>query len=231
MVDWSGVHSITVSMHEGMLTLALIAVVVRFLAVIVPKIPFVGWLFSDEFVAKAARYSETVAFIAALGGAIGIIASATTGTILFTPGGILSSVTVQNKVMMVIYSFTFWVVFLTIRLRFGDNKIWTNKVLTLFYPATALMGFLTTMFAGSIGGTLAGKETILEPFYQLFGIHKNQPWILPPITEFSKMVVNSPLKDLLNVSSILQIVIILNVVIIALVLIYVAAGAHSRSKT
>jgi len=231
MVDWSGVHSITVSMHEGILVLATIAVIVRFLVNIVPKLPVVGWFFSDEFLQKTARISETVAFIAGLGGTIGIIASAVSGTILFTPGGILQSTIVQNKVMIVIFAFTFWADFLVIRLRFGDEKIWTNRVLQFFYPLTAVIGMTLVTVGGSIGGTLTGKESVIEFIFAYLGIHKTDPWILPPITEFSKMVVNSPLQYMVNVSSILQIVIGLNIVIIALVLAYVSLGSGSKKAS
>lgn len=231
MVDWSGVHSITVSMHEGMLTLAVIAVIVRFLVNIVPKLPVVGWFFSDEFLQKTARISETVAFIAALGGTIGTVASAASGTILFTPGGILQSTIVQNKVMIVIFAFTFWVDFLAIRLKFGDEKIWSNRVLQFFYPLIALIGFTFVTVGGSIGGTLAGKESVIEFVFALLGIHKTDPWIVPPITEFSKMVVNSPLSSLVNVSSMLQIVIVVNIIIVALVLVYIGMGARSKTAS
>jgi len=230
MVDWSGVHSITVSMHEGMLMLALIAVIVRFLVNIVPKLPVIGWFFSDEFLQKTAQISENVAFIAALGGTIGIIASAMSGTILYTPSGILQSTIVQNKVMIAIFAFAFWVDFLAIRLKFGDEKIWSNRVLQFFYPLVALIGFTFVTVGGSIGGTLAGKESVIEFIFAYLGVHKTDPWILPPITEFSKIVVNSPLQYLVNVSSMLQIVIVVNVIIVALVLIYIGMGARSKTS-
>jgi len=231
MVDWSGVHSITVSMHEGMLTLAVIAVIVRFLVNIVPKLPVVGWFFSDEFLQKIARISENVAFVAALGGTIGTAASAVTGTVLFTPSGILQSTIVQNKVMIVVFAFTFWVDFLVLRFKFGDEKIWSNRVLQFFYPLTALIGFALVTVGGSVGGTLAGKESVIEFVFAYLGIHKTDPWILPPITELSKMVVNSPLQSLVNISSMLQIVIVVNVIIVALILIYIGMGIRSKTTS
>jgi len=231
MVDWSGVHSITISMHEGMLLLALIAVIVRFLINIAPKIPVVGWFFSEEFIEKTAKVSETVAFVAALGGTIGIVASAVTGTILSTPGGILQSTMLQNKVMVSLLALVFWVDFLVIRLKLGDQKIWSNRILQFFYPLVALIGFTFVTIGGSLGGTLAGKESVIDFVFALFGVHKSDPWILPPISEFSKMVASSPLKELGNVPSILQIVIIVNVLIIALVILYFATEARNKSKT
>jgi len=231
MVDWSAVHSITVSMHEGMLLLAFIAVAVRFLVAIVPKLPVVGWFFTEEFLNKTARISETVAFVAALGGTIGIIASATTGTIMSSTEGNLLSTIVLNKVMLSIFAFVFWADFLVIRLRFGDQKIWSNRVLQFFYPLTALIGFTLVTVAGSVGGTLAGKESIIDFVFNYLGVHKTDPWILPPITEFSKMIVNSPLQYLVNVSAMLQIVIVVNVIIAALVLIYIGMGSRSKTKS
>lgn len=231
MVDWSGVHSITVSMHEGMLLLAFIAVMVRFLVNITPKLPVVGWFFSDEFLQKTARISETVAFIAGLGGTIGILASAATGTILSSMRGDILSNIVLNKIMVSVFAFVFWADFITIRLKYGDEKIWSNHILQFFYSLTALVGFTLVTVGGSIGGTLAGKESIIEFIFNYLGVDKNSLWILPPITEFSKMVVNSPLQYLVNISSMLQIIIVLNILIVALVLIYVGIGAHSKTAS
>jgi len=231
MVDWSGVHSITVSMHEGMLLLAFIAVIVRFLVNIVPKLPVIGWVFSDEFLQKTARISETVAFIAGLGGTIGILASAATGTIMSSTEGNLLSNIILNKVMLSIFAFVFWTDFLVIRLKFGDEKIWNNRILQFFYPLIALIGFTLVTVSGSIGGTLAGKESVVDFAFDYFGIHKNAPWILQPITEFSKIVINSPLQYLVNVSSMLQIVIVVNIIIVALVLISIGMGARSKTSS
>lgn len=231
MVDWIAIHSITVSTHEGMLLLAFIAVAVRFLVNIVPRLPVVGWFFSDEFIQKTARISEVVAFVAALGGTIGIVASAITGTILSTPGGIAQSVITQNKVMLSMFALAFWADFLAVRLRFGDEKIWGNRTLQYFYPLLGLVGFMLVTVSGSLGGTLAGKESIIDFAFVLLGIHKSESWILPPITEFSKAVVNSPLQYLVNVSSMLQIVVIVNFIIAALVLIYISAGVRSKTPS
>jgi len=229
MVDWSALHSITISMHEGMLLLASIAVIVRFFINIVDKLPVVGWFFSEEFLQKAARISETVAFIAGFGGTIGILASAATGTVLSSIRGDILSNIVLNKIMVSVFAFVFWADFLIIRLKFGDQKIWRNRILQFFYPLTALIGFTLVTIAGSIGGTLAGKESIINFVFDYLGVDKNSLWIFRPITEFSKMVVNSPLQYLVNVSAILEIVIVLNIVIVALVLVYVSIKSHSKT--
>lgn len=228
MVDLSAIHSITVSMHEGILLLAFIAVAVRFLVNIVPKIPVIGWSFSDEFMQKTARTSETVATIAAIGGTIGILASAATGTIMASVEGTLLETVVLNKVMISIFALVFWVDFLAIRLRFGEERIWNSRVLQFFYPLVALIGFSLVTVGGSIGGTLAGKESILDPMFNYFGIDKHTEWILSPISDFSKMIVNSPLQYLGNISSMLQIVVIINVIITVLVMIYLQVGNKSK---
>lgn len=216
-------------MHEGMLLLAVIAVVVRFLVNILPKLPVAGWFFSEEFLQKTARISETVAFVAALGGTLGIVASAITGTILSTPEGIVGSTIVSNKVMVSIFALVFWADFLAVRMSMGEQRIWANRILQFFYPLLGVIGFGLVTVGGSIGGTLAGKESVIDFAFSLLGIHKNEPWILPPITEFSRMVVNSPIQSLVNVQSMLQIIIALNIIIVALVLIYISIGNRSKS--
>lgn len=231
MVDWSGVHSITISMHEGILLLAVIAVVVRFLVNIVPKVPVIGWLFSNEFLAKAARVSETVAFVAALGGTIGIVASAITGTILSTPEGIVGSTIVSNKVMVSIFALVFWVDFLAVRFSVGEDGIWSNRVLQFFSPLLALVGFGFVTVAGSLGGTLAGKESVIDFLFTILGVHKNDSWTFAPLTEFSRMVVDSPIRYLVNVQSMLQIVVAINIVIAALVLIYISISNRQKSTS
>jgi len=218
-------------MHEGMLLLAVIAVVVRFLVNVMPKVPVVGWFFSNESLAKAARVSETVAFVAALGGTIGIVASAVTGTILSTPEGIAGSTIVSNKVMVSIFALVFWIDFLVVRFNVGEEEIWSNRVLQFFYPLLAVIGFGCVTVAGSLGGTLAGKESVIDFAFSILSIHKNDPWTLAPITELSRMVVDSPLQYLVNIQSMLQIVVVINIVIVVLVLIYISIGNRPKSTS
>jgi hypothetical protein len=225
-MDWSAVHSITISMHEGMLTLALIAVLVRLLVSVLPKSFLLRFFFSEETIAKVSLYSEVTAFTGALGGTLGIIASSITGTILYRPENILKSPLVMNKIMLTVFSFVFWVDFIVIRLKFG-KIIWKSKILKVFYTVCALLGFAFTAVAGSLGGVLAGKESVLEPLYQSLGIDTTKLWLLEPIVYFSKGMVNSPLRNLFSASSVLQIVVVQNAVILMLILFYALTSSRS----
>jgi hypothetical protein len=214
-------------MHEGMLLLATIAVVVRFLVNIAPKVPVLGWFFSEESLQKIARVSENVAFVAGLGGAIGILASAATGTVLSTPTRIIED-EVLNKIMISIFAFVFWADFLAIRLKYGEERIWTNRVLQFFYPLIGVIGFAFVTVAGSIGGSLAGKESILDFMFQNLNIDKRVLWVLPQMVDVSKMIVSSPLQSLGNVSSTLQIVVIINIIVTVLVMVYLQIGNKTK---
>jgi len=230
MVELSGLHSITVSMHEGMLTLATIAVVIRTLCVVVPRIPVVGWFFSEEFLKDVSRYAEATATIAALGGTIGIVASAITGTSMFSPEYSTMFVTpiLLNKIMWMIFALEFWIIFLTVRIRFSKD-LWNNRFIGGLYVASAMIGFLLVMLTGSLGGELAGKGTILEPFYKTVGYDPNKPLLLPPIVSVTQSIMKSPLSTTLNPLTLLVTTIVLNIAIIVLLLIYIAISSSSET--
>jgi len=230
MVELSGLHSITVSMHEGMLTLAMISVVVRVLCSVIPRIPVVAWFFSREFLAKVSHYMEATATLAALGGVIGIFASVITGTAMFAPGysTMFGTSLVLNKIMWTTFALEWWIIFLVLRIRFGKG-LWNNQFIGGLYVASAILGFTFVLLTGSLGGELAGKGTILEPFYQMVGFNPKEPLLLPPIVSVTQSIMESPLQTALNPLSLLVLTVIINVVIIALMLMYIAAS--SRSET
>lgn len=231
MVELSGLHSITVSMHEGMLTLATIAVVIRALCVVVRRIPVVSWFFSEEFLDKVSRYMEATATLAALGGTVGIVASAVTGTSLFTPRytTIFDTPIVLNKIMWMIFALELWIIFLVLRVRFGKGLL-KNRFLGGLYVASAVVGFLFVMLAGSLGGELAGKGTILEPFYEMVGFNPNEPLLLPPIVYVTQSFMEGSFQIAYNPSLILVLAVVMNVAIIGLLLLYIAVSSGSEGS-
>jgi hypothetical protein len=231
MVELSGIHSITVAMHEGMLTLAVIAVIIRTLCVIVPKIPIIELFFSEKFLAKVSHYTEATATLAAVGGTVGIVLSAITGSSMFSPrySTMFTTPIILNKIMWMIFALEFWIVFLALKIRFGED-LWNNRYIGGLYVASSVIGFMFVMLAGSLGGELAGKGTILEPFYQMIGFNPNEPFLLPPIVFLTQSIIESPLQAALSPLSILILVVVINVAIIALLLVYTAASSSSESS-
>lgn len=231
MVELSGLHSITVSMHEGMLTLSFIAVVIRVLCMVIPRIPVIGWFFSRDFLAKVSHYMEATATLAAIGGIGGIFASAITGTAMFAPGysTMFGTPLVLNKLMWTIFAVEWWIIFLVLKIRFGKG-LWNNRFIGGLHVASAVLGFLFVMLTGSLGGELAGKGTILEPFYERIGFDPTEPLLLPPIVSITQSIMESPLQTAFNPLSFLILTVGINIVIIALALLYIVTSSSSETS-
>ncbi len=213
----------TNSLYEGMYIIAVAATVTRLLAASLPRLPM-GRLIREEHRFEIAQYSQSIAFIAALWGTIGVAISFLTGAIFYTSGEASKSPIVMNKVMMVIFSLTLWIDFLVINMKFGDKGVmWRDKVLQLLYPLTSLGGFFFAAMAGSFGDSFTRIGGFAEPTYQLFHIQKSELWVIPAADEFSKAIVNSSPSYLASMAKMPLIIGVVNLTILVLVLAYVAS--------
>ncbi len=175
MVDLAGLHSLSVEMHGGMLTLATICI----LATVVTKIHFRNRRTSDKYgnlwpldslMGKISRYTEPTAYLAGIGGVIGLVASAAIGIYVWPLELITGSALGLNKVMFSIFATELWVIFVVLRLKYGES-LWKNNAMSTVYSSVAIIGFLFMVLAGSFGAHMALKGSILDPIYDLFGIN------------------------------------------------------------
>jgi hypothetical protein len=146
-----------------MLTLALASTVIRLAGV---------WVVADRPVWRAlVRLAEPTAFLAAIGGLLALLSSILTGLTYTWPVEVLlTSSVVLNKIAVTVFSTTFWTLFIVTRLIYGP-RLWEQARLRRVYAALAAGGFLSLMLAGSTGGHLAGKRSMLDGILHYLGIN------------------------------------------------------------
>ena len=126
MVDLSVLHSMLIEMHGGMLTLATICI----LATVIDRIHLRmrrtndrpgGFWSTDSVMGKLSRYTEPTAYVAGIGGVIGLITSAIVGTYVWPIELITATALGLNKVMFSIFATELWIIFVFLRLKYGNR--------------------------------------------------------------------------------------------------------------
>ncbi len=172
-------HSMLIEMHGGMLTLATICII----ATVIDRIhlrmrrtndrPGSFWS-TDSVMGKLSRYTEPTAYVAGIGGVIGLITSAIVGSYVWPTELITTSILGLNKVMFFIFATELWIIFVGLRSKYGEN-LWKNSAMATVYTCVGLLGFLFTVIAGSLGVHMSDitqlvKGSVIDPIFALFGI-------------------------------------------------------------
>jgi len=174
LVNLVPVHSMLVELHGGMLTLAVICI----LATIAARGHLrmrrtsenygIFWP-ADSFMGRLARYTEPTAYLAGIGGVISLVASAIVGFYVWPMELVTTSAMALSKIMFSIFALELWGVFVFLRSKYGEN-LWNNVSTAAVYSFLAIFGFLFVVLAGSLGGHMAGKGSVLDSVYSLLGI-------------------------------------------------------------
>lgn len=145
------------------------------------------------------RLAEPTAHLAAIGGLLALIASAVTGLMYTWPLEVqLTSSVILNKMAITAFSTTFWALFVVMRAIYGA-RLWGQARLRWVYAVMAAGGFLTLMLAGSTGGHLAGKRSMLDGILHALGINTH---LLFTISRTSALTVLSAILLLLVLASV-----------------------------
>jgi len=75
-----------------------------------------------------------------------------------------------SKVMFCVFATEFWMVFVFIRSKYGEN-LWKNSAMAAVYACVGIFGFLFAVLAGSLGAHMTGKGSVLDPVYALLGVN------------------------------------------------------------
>jgi hypothetical protein len=180
LVDLSTLHSILIEMHGGMLTLAAICI----LATVIDRIHLRmrrnndrhgSFWSTDSAVGKLSRYTEPTAYVAGIGGVIGLITSAIVGSYVWPIELITTSALGLSKVMFSIFATELWIIFVFLRAKYGEN-LWKNSAMATVYACLGVLGFLFMVIAGSLGAHMSDlahmsdRGSVIDPIYALFGI-------------------------------------------------------------
>lgn len=183
MVSLSAIHAVTIELHGGMLTLATACILIIIAATLYKKAFGKKTNRFNHFFERASQYAEPTAYLAAIGGVIGLILSFISGYYLSvgtynTPAEALTNSPItMNKIMVSMVALEIWLAFIVIRSKFGE-KLWENKRLAVTYMLIGLVGFAFTILSGSMGGHMTGKGSILDPILEFTGVSYNNPWVV-----------------------------------------------------
>lgn len=174
MVDLVPLHSMLVELHGGMITLAVVCILATIIARSQLKLRSIsessGVLWpTNSNMGTVARYAEPTAYVATIGGVLGLIASAITGFFIWSFDQLTAFAIGPNKVALSIFALVLLVEFVFIRSKYGEN-LWKSRGVATIYSCLGIIGFLFIVIAGSLGGHMALKGSVLDPLYALLNI-------------------------------------------------------------
>lgn len=169
-------HATTAEVTEFLVTLTALCIVLLLIAKLYPKlfdkIPRVS-------AQKIIKYAEPTSVLGALVGVVVFLFSIYTGIPRVKGGAeaLVKSPLIMNLVMTSVFALEFWVIFLVVRAIHG-KEVWNKKGLFIVYAVIGLAGFLFTIETGSLGHRLAGRGSILDPFYEFLNINPERFYAL-----------------------------------------------------
>jgi uncharacterized membrane protein len=174
MVAIATVHSMLVELHSGMLTLAFICIIATVVARTHLRMRRTSESYGvfwpvDSFMGKIAMYAEPTSYVAGIGGVFGLIASAIIGFYAWPLELITATPLGLNKVLFSVLATELFIIFVLLRSKYGIN-LWKNGGTSAVYSSLAVFGFLFMVLAGSYGGHMMAKGSVLDPVYALLGI-------------------------------------------------------------
>jgi len=193
MVSLSVFHAITVELHSGMLALTAFCITIIIINSIYKRTLGKRTKRFGKFLQKAAVYAEPTAYLAAIGGVIGLILSSisgyfiTSGMYTSASEALVNSPITMNKIMFSMIALELWIIFVVVRSWYGP-KLWKIKPLASMYIGMGLIAFTFTAIAGSMGGHITGKGSILDPLLESFGITYSSPWVMDMSTVFLLLI-------------------------------------------
>ncbi len=182
MVDLGALHSMLIEMHGGMLTLATACILGMVIAKFHQRMRRTTEWYNvfrslDSLIEKLARYTEPTAFLAAIGGVVGLVVSSIVGYYVWPAEALMSSSLGLNKVMFTIFATELWILFVVTRSRYGEG-LWKNRGLAAIYVCLGFAGFFFMVLTGSLGGHMTKKLSVLDPVYELVGVNPEAFWII-----------------------------------------------------
>ena len=176
MVAMSAVHALTVELHTGFLTLAMIGIAVTFLCQLVIRFGRGGIFY--RWSTKLRGYTEAAGIMGAFFGVFALLLSAYTGIGSRSSFDVLYNDPITaNKILLTIVVTAIWSMVVIIRLKV-DKRLWTSGGFALFYTAIAAVGFAITALVGSMGAHLTQGESTIDPVLNSVGIDYTKFFLL-----------------------------------------------------
>ena len=161
MVEFRVVHSVTVEMCTGFLTLASIGILLKFLSDGYMKRFYGRVRVFDNLATVTSRYSEPASYFALGIGIFMTFVSMVTGSLSWSLNTLLNSELVHNKILLTIGSQSVYIGVFILRLR-HKYEIWLNRQTAWIYFLMTMAGFALIIAQNSVAGHMVGKGSLLD---------------------------------------------------------------------
>ncbi len=161
MVEFRLVHSVTIEMCTGFLTLASIGILLKFLSDGYMKFFFGKVRPFDKLATVTSRYSEPAAYFALGMGIFMTFVSMVTGTLSWSLDTLMNSELVHNKVLLTVASQTLYIGVFILRIR-HKYEIWMSRQTTWIYFLMTMSAFAFIILQNSVAGQMVGKGSLLD---------------------------------------------------------------------
>ncbi|NIN65702.1 MAG: hypothetical protein GTO63_13610 [Anaerolineae bacterium] len=222
MVHAVDLHTIFSELHVGSLTLAAVALIGLTFHAIHMHFLRGHWRWLDRLSRVTPRLAVPVAHVGAIFGLIGFTGSIVTGVFTWPARALWSSHEVLNKVMLSTLALELWIIFVWLRLSRGTRVLTSRRLLHL-YLGIGFVAFGLTTTSASLGGHLAGKESLLDPLYSAINIDTSAPWILLPFAWLIDLVYRWPPLSGLPIQSIYRLLLLVDLAVVVAIVLLVAS--------
>ncbi|MBA46087.1 MAG: hypothetical protein CMB31_05820 [Euryarchaeota archaeon] len=153
MVSMGVFHAISTEMVVGSFAVATIGTIICVIAALVPS-------FGERLPSRLHSHLDSAAYMASIFGVLMIPMAIITGYLTSESMGGQNSMTL-NKMIFSGLCIGFWSGVISGR-RLCGYRIWEHRGLSILQGLSASLGFIMTIFLGSIGGQLGRGETALD---------------------------------------------------------------------
>ena len=153
MVSMSVFHAISTEMVVGSFAVATIGTIICVISALVPS-------FGERLPSRLHSHLDSAAYMASIFGVLMIPLAIVTGYLTSESMGGQNSMTL-NKMIFSGLCIGFWSGVISGR-RLCGYRIWEHRGLSILQGLSASLGFIMTIFLGSIGGQLGRGETALD---------------------------------------------------------------------
>ncbi|MFQ5838666.1 MAG: hypothetical protein ACE5HJ_07770 [Thermoplasmata archaeon] len=216
MVQAVDLHTIFSEIHVGSLTLAGAALLGLAFHAFHMRFLRGRWSWLDRLSRVTPRLADPAAHVGAIFGLIGFVGSIVTGIFTWPAQALWSSAEVLNKVMLSTLALELWIIFVFLRLSRGTQVLASRRLLYI-YLGVGFVAFGLTTVAASLGGHLAGKESLLDPLYAALGIDTAALWILLPFAWLMDLIYGGPPLLGLTIQNFYRLLLLLDLMVVAVV--------------
>lgn len=189
MVDPRVIHTVTVELCTGAALFTALCILMKLTSD--GYLRYLGgkWETIDRLAVAVTKLAEPSSYLLGIGAVFFTFISMYTGMNAWPLKALLDSGTVHNKIMLVSFSQTMFIIFISLRYNYG-LALWENRKLIAVYSLLAVLGGGIVALQNSVAGHLAGKGSLFDPILALIGVDLTKEVVLPPLISLAIIAVS-----------------------------------------